>query len=185
MVCNLSISPGVSDLSLEAYQAAGSISPDYLMFLDIDFSQKDSTDDDQNTLLHYIVQTPCSRGQKEKAKTVIETVVNGGKGVLTKQNAKGLTPMMICLQKKQKCLPMFEILLDMAQSDDGQDFMGDSLVHHAARLLDDKDVELMKLILDKHGDFLDCPNFDGKTPFDMSKKYNTNSPKIQQLVMMV
>ena len=153
------------------------------MFLKIDFTEEDRAASDQNTLLHYIVQTPCSKSQKERvAKTIIETVVNGGEGVLTKQNAKGMTPMMLCLQKKQKCLPMLEILLDMAQSDKEQDFMGDSLVHYAARHLDDKDVELMKLILDKHGDYLDCHNFDDESPFDVANKYNPKSIKIKELL---
>ena len=175
---NLGIISGVSGLSLEAYQAAAAISPDYLKFLKIDFSEIDRRDNTENTLLHFIAKTPCkAEKDKAKAKTIIDVIVNsGGKGVLTKQNALDMSPIMLGLKNKQKCMPMLKILLELLVTDEAKDFNDDTLVHHAARFLNDKDVELLKIILDKLGKgFLRLLNKDGKAPYDVA-----TSPKIKE-----
>ena len=116
------------------------------------------------------------------ARTIIQTVVkSGGEKVLTKKNLLGRTPMMLCLQQKQKCMPMLEILLDMTEKDEAIDYKGDTLVHHAARNLEDKDVELMKSILDKHSGFLERHNKDNESPFDVA---SMNAPLIKSLLMV-
>ena len=140
----------------------------------------------KNTLLHFIVQLPCKEGKEEEAaRTIIQAVVNsGGESVLTKQNLEGMTPMMLCLQKKKKCIPLLEILLDMTARDDATDYNGDTLVHHAARNLGDKNVEQMKSILAKHSGFLEKHNKNGESPFDVESKQARNSPMIKNLLMV-
>ena len=175
---NLSIIWGVSGLSLEAYQAAAAISPDYLKFLKIDFSEIDTRDDNKKTLLHFIATLPCkAEKDKTKAKTIIDVVVNsGGKGVQTKQNALGMSPIMWGLKNRQKCMPILKILLELLEKDDQTDFKGDTLVHYAARFLHDKDVEFLKIILDKLGKrFLRLLNKDENAPYDVA-----TFPKIQE-----
>ena len=135
-------------------------------------------DNRQNTLLHFIAQLPCKpEKEKAKAKIIIDFVVNsGGKEILTKQNSKDMSPMMLGLKNKQKCMPILQILLELIVADEAKDYNGDTVVHHAARCLEDRDVEFLKLILNKLGrHFLRSQNKDELAPYDIA-----TSPKIKE-----
>ena len=135
----------------------------------------------KNTLLHFIAQTACKEKDKANAKTIIDVVVNsGGKEVLTKPNSLGMSPIMLGLRNKQKCMPVLQILLELIETDEATDINGDTLVHHAARFLNDKDVEFLKIILDKLGRrFLRLLNNDEKAPYDVA-----TSPKIREALRL-